>query len=343
MANLNPWLRLLKASFISSLLLLLLACNAQQMQLSGHTMGTTYHISYLPEANSKSDAAIKKAITERLEAIEDSMSTYRKNSEISRFNRLSVGKSLKVSEDFAAVFSLAKQVYQQSGQSFDPSIGPLVNLWGFGPKLTVENFQNTPSESEIAKALAQLQFDKLSMRDSRLKKTADVYLDFSAIAKGYGVDVIAEVLKTHGVKNFMVEIGGEVQTAGHSARGDAWRIGIELPQQFQSDISGTLLLTDTSVATSGDYRNYYEVDGVRYSHTIDPRNGKPVRHKLSSVTVIHDSVALADAFATALTVLGEVEGKALADKLDLKALFIYKTQQGFDAYATQAIKPYLQP
>lgn len=339
----KPLWCLMKASLLGSLLLLLVACKAEQMQLSGHTMGTTYHISYLQEADTKSKATIKKVITARLEAIEDSMSTYRKHSEISRFNQMPVGEILEVSKDFAAVFSMAKQVYQQSDKSFDPSIGPLVNLWGFGPKISVESFHNTPSIEAIAKAQKLLQFNKLKLNGLLLEKTAAVYLDFSAIAKGYGVDVIAQVLKEFGLKNFMVEIGGEVATSGHSSRGDAWRIGIELPAQFTSDISGTLLLTNTHVATSGDYRNYYEVDGVRYSHTIDPRDGKPVHHKLSSVTVIHDSVALADAFATALSVLGEIEGKALADKLGLKALFIFKTEQGFDGYATQAIKPYLQP
>jgi thiamine biosynthesis lipoprotein len=333
-------------------LLFLCACSAKPSneklsyeKISGSTMGTDYHITFAMPANTSVEA-IQQAITERLLLINQSMSTYIPESEIGRFNRSAVGETLTVSQDFVSVLTLAQQVYKDSDGAFDPSIAPLVNLWGFGPQLSVENFKQQPAADKIAQMLAQINFLSLQQSGKQgelLSKTQAISLDFSAIAKGYAVDELALLLDAAGSSNYMVEIGGELKTRGVNPSAKAWRIAIQRPDNIRGESYSVLVLREASVATSGDYRNYFEIEGKRYSHTINPQTGYPVEHKLSSVTVIADNVALADAYATALMVLGEDAGFALAQGLQLAVYMIYHDGEGFAAKFTAPMQAYLQP
>lgn len=296
---------------------------------SGPIMGTAYTVKAigLPAAVSRSEAGAE--IASRLERINQLMSTYLDDSELSRFNRTEAGEWYRVSEETAIVVAAAIGLHRLTGGAFDITVGPLVNLWSFGPDGTPER---VPDDDEIAAAALRCGSDKIDVGlepASLIKSRDDVYVDLSAIAKGFAVDQVAEYLDEIGVTSYMVEVGGEVRARGRKSDGSAWRIGIEAPQlDGGRSLSRAVPLLDGALATSGDYRNYFEVDGVRYSHTIDPRTGRPVRHALASVTVVAESCARADGLATALMVLGPVEGRALAQKNDIAALFLVRTESG---------------
>ena len=315
---------------------LISACqqSPQYGYLEGETMGTSYHIRY--EMPKQADAqSIKASIDQRLKAINDSMSTYQENSVISRFNRLSANEPMTIDADFIKVFNISKQVYSQSSGAFDPTVMPLIETWGFGGKMTVDHLQNPPSEADIEAAKALIDFDSVKLNGNMLSKgKTGVALDFSAVAKGYGVDAIAEVLANqYQINNYMVEIGGEVATSGVNDRHQPWQIAIDAPvadstvstretlkvlrQPLQGPKKGSMYL-----ATSGNYRNAVVFDGVRYSHTIDPIQGRPIVGGAPSVSVVADSVALADAWATALTAMPYPQALETATTLDLAALFI---------------------
>ena len=333
---------LLKASLLIQFsLLFLLGCDSSGYQkFKGSTMGTTYHITAnLTEEHDMS--ALQQDFSRRLEEIERSMSTYWVESEINRFSRSDLNSPLPVSSDFLHVLKISQLIYQQSNSAFNPSVGALVELWGFGSRLSIKQFQSKPSEESIVEAKKKMGFTQIVVEGQKIHKTALAQLDFSAVAKGYAVDELARVLAEQNVTDYMVEIGGEVATKGNSSRGEAWRIGIEAPSRIKGLVMAALTLNDAHIATSGDYRNYYEIDGVRYSHTIDPRTGYPVKHKLASVTVAAKSTAEADAWATALMVLGEDEGFKLAEKLGLSAYFIYRLNEGFESKYTQSMRVYL--
>ncbi|WP_296403455.1 FAD:protein FMN transferase [Psychrobacter sp.] len=299
--------------------------------IQGETMGTSYHISF-QNPKGVEQQEIQQAIDKRLQQINLSMSTYIKDSTISKFNRLGAGESISVDPDFIKVMSDSKQVYAQSGGAFDPTVMPLINLWGFGTVMTAERLQNPPNDSEIAKAKALLDFKGVKLDgDKLIKDKPDVALDFSAIAKGYGVDVIAEVLhKDYKINNYMVEIGGEVSTSGINQKGQSWQIAIDAPI-IDSTVSERYTLaairqpTSTNnmhLATSGNYRNSIVFNGRRYSHTIDPTTGQPIAGGAPSVSVIADTVSLADAWATALTAMPYEKALATATGHHLAVLFV---------------------
>ncbi|CAA0091656.1 FAD:protein FMN transferase [BD1-7 clade bacterium] len=342
-ANVRSFKQLLKASLIIQVsLLFLLGCGSSNkyVNISGATMGTTYHVT-AELLKGASQVQIQAAIDRRLREINQSMSTYIDTSKISEFNRLPVGQSLPIDDDFVDVFQVSRKIYDMSNGAFNPSVGALVDLWGFGPEYRMQDTAKIPSDADIAKARAEMGFADIMLDGNVLTKRTPVHLDFSAVAKGYAVDEIAEVLNQFGITNFMVEIGGEVSTRGNSPRGDYWRIAIEAPDKVREKYPTTLNLHEASIATSGDYRNYYEVDGQRYTHIIDPVSGRPVTHGLTSVTVIADDVAQADAWATALLVLGEDAGFQLAKDVGLAIYMIYHTDGGLDAKYTEAMKDYL--
>ncbi len=306
--------------------------------LHGDTMGTTYQVS-AQVPNDVDLNTLKASIDQRLEAINQSMSTYIEDSEISKFNRLPAGKTLEVSDDFVNVTALAKEIYQQSGGAFDPTVATLVDIWGFGGGSSKSSVKEPPSKVEIKKALAVTGFDKVAIKDNQLSKIANVRLDFSAIAKGYAVDQIAQLLRNENINNFLVEIGGEIVTQGISPRGGPWRVAITAPKSLQSEIS-RLELQDAAMATSGDYRNYFDYQGKRYSHTINPKTGYPVEHRLSSVTVLQETAAASDAWATALLVLGVNKGFELADKEQLPIYMIYRDGNQFSLKYTDNMNRY---
>jgi len=322
----------------------LVSCSNRSLEpvkLSGHTMGTTWSATYRPVPGGPSREAVLQELQSALDAVNHSMSTYRDDSEISRFNRAPVGQWLPVSEQFGAVLSAALAIGKQTGGAYDVTVAPLVNLWGFGPE---GPSSGVPAAVEIRQRLAavgqqQLQLDS---EQSRVKKRAPVTLDFSSIAKGYGVDQLADYLLAQQIRDFLVEVGGEMRLAGQSPRYDNWRIAIERPAAGGRAPALALELSDIAVATSGDYRNFFEVDGQRFSHSIDPRTGYPVAHDLVSVTVLADTAMAADAWATALIVLGGDEAMQVASDHHLAVYFIRRQGEEFIARHTAALMPYLK-
>lgn len=330
----------------------LTACSPKNdyQSIEGQTMGTSYHITF--QGGDQDPAIIQQTIDARLQAVNQSMSTYMPDSTISQFNRLPSGQNIVIDGDFAQVLQDSQHIYQASQHAFDPTVYPLVELWGFGSKMNVERLQAPPSEDSIASTKQLVGLDKVQLSqigsNYQLQKSADgVGLDFSAIAKGYAVDVIANTLKNnYGVVNYMVEIGGEVATSGQNAQGKAWTLGIDTPT-IDSTIENRQTITTISqpkdgtlhIATSGGYRNSLVYNGVRYSHTINPVSGKPVAGNAPSVTVLHDSVALADGWATALTAIPYQEALTLANANQIKAIFVVENadKSGFDIVKTQAL------
>lgn len=312
---------------------------APEVRFSGETMGTTYHVTI---ANPSTSAARwQPAIDTLLERVNDLMSTYRVESELSRVNHGPAGEWIPVSPELHRVLRAAAEVSEWTGGAFDATVGPLVNLWGFGP---VDRGVRLPTAGEIAAARERTGPGLLALRDEPpavRKGRADVYVDLSAIAKGFGVDEVAALLDGRGARNYLVEIGGEVRVRGVNARGGPWRVAVERPDAGVRGFSGVLALTDRAVATSGDYRNYFERDGRRYSHAIDPRTGEPVDHDLALVTVVDTSTMMADGWATGLLVLGPEEGYRLAERFGLAALFVRRTDSGLVAHATPTFTPYL--
>ncbi|WP_457857794.1 FAD:protein FMN transferase [Psychrobacter pulmonis] len=317
-----------------SSVLMLSACQQKPdyNNLSGETMGTSYHISYqLPKG--ADEAAIQVAIDKRLQDINDSMSTYQADSTISKFNQLGKDTPIAIDADFSHVLQASRQVYELSGGAFDPTVMPLIETWGFGSTMTVERLQSPPTALEIAQAKALVDFDSVIQKDDNIYKTKDgVGLDFSAVAKGYGVDVIADVLKnTYQIRNYMVEIGGEVATSGVSAQQQPWQIAIDAPIEGSTVSTRQAMAVirqpinngaSMALATSGNYRNSVVFDGKHYSHTIDPTTGEPIVGGAPSVTVAAETVALADAWATALTAMPYEKALATAKEHDIAALFV---------------------
>lgn len=308
----------------------------QQLRLSGATMGTSYHISVitdLDEVTIDTDQ-LQRELDQLLVEINQAMSTYIPDSEINRLNDVAVDEWTTVSAPLFEVFALSHEVSQLSSGAFDITVRPLIDLWGFG---ATESHDNIPPQNQIADKLKLIgyQYLQLDRNKHQIRKKIPLTLDLSAVAKGYGVDKIAEHLLSKGLHNFLVEIGGELRLSGHNASGVDWRIAIERPDSMLSaTVFKALQLTDIGIATSGDYRNYFEVNGVRYSHTIDPRNGYPITHNLASVTVLDKSAARADAWATAFSVMGAQKALALANAQKITALFIVKVDDTFEAISS---------
>lgn len=304
------------------------------IEISGSKMGTTYHITVIADQLPPSD--IEQQIDHLLSKVDHSMSTYKKDSEISRFNRLNVGQQLEISQEFADVLQISREIWQLSEGAFDPTLGPLVDLWGFGPKATGDLI---PSDQDITAALKKTGFDGVVLKGLTLTKNKPVALDLSAVAKGYAVDIVSNYLEMNALPDYLVEVGGEIRVSGFNSEGMPWRVAIEQPQLLAS-VNKIVGLTDMSIATSGDYRNYFERDGIRYSHTIDPRTGKPIDHNLASVTVLIDSCAEADAWATAFSVLGAQQSIELAEKLDLAMYMLVRQNDQFIASSSRRFKSY---
>ena len=301
----------------------LAACSAPEPSLiSGNTMGTTYSVTIVDDIEKNS---VQSEIEVKLEHINSLMSTYIEDSEISRFNRHNSEEPFEVSPEVIEVLEMALEISEMSGGKFDVTIGPLVNLWGFGP---VEGLQEVPSSIEIEEALARVGMNNLEIAEHSLSKKGDIYVDFSAIAKGYGVDQIAQLLEDRGIENYLVEIGGELRARGLNRRGQRWRIAVEKPALLNRVPYKVLEVKNMSMATSGDYRNYFEADGQHFSHTIDPDTGYPVRHNVVSVTVLHPQAAYADGLATAINVLGADAGLEMAEKHNLAVLVILNSEAG---------------
>ena len=332
-----------KYGFVFLIALFHTGCSpVMEKKFSGQTMGTTYAIKIIVTPSFLGNhPALHDSIHFILDQINQQMSTYLETSEITSFNSASANKWIPVSCDLAQVVKTAKRISEKSNGAFDITVSPLVNVWGFGSQSIR---RNVPEQSIIDSAMALTGHRKCDVRmePPALKKNiAGLSIDLSAIAKGYGVDKVAEYLEQSGVKNYLVEIGGEIRAQGHNAGHVPWRIGIQAPDGG-NHVQKILSIDNFSVATSGDYRNYFESGGVRYSHTIDPRDGRPIRHTLASVTVLHDTCMIADAYATAINVLGPHQGYQLAVQNNLSVLLLIKSQHGFFEKTTPLFEQFLE-
>ncbi|GGO64155.1 FAD:protein FMN transferase [Bowmanella pacifica] len=321
--------------------LLLAACTPAptEVALAGKTMGTTYHIKFVNH-NKLDEQALQAEIDDALVLVNKQMSTYDPESELSRFNQWQSLEPFPLSAQTLKVMREAKRLGEISAGKLDVTVGPLVNLWGFGPKARPEH---VPVQQVIDEAKAQTGLHKLVLQTTSASKTQqDLYVDLSTIAKGYGVDVVAEILEAKGLHDYLVEIGGEMRLSGMKANGSPWRVAIEKPVSSERAVQQIISVGNNAVATSGDYRNYFEEDGVRYSHLIDPTTGYPIQHNLVSVTVVHPSSMTADGLATAINIMGAEKGRVFAEEHNLAVLLITREKDGFKAYNSAEFEPFLQ-
>jgi thiamine biosynthesis lipoprotein len=316
----------------------------KEILLQGRTMGTTYNIKVVATPEHVESLKLHDKIEAVLKQVNQEMSTYIPNSEISLFNKAPSEEAFDISSGFARVLKESIRLGELSNGKLDITVGPLVNLWGFGPEQRPEK---GPSEALLASTLVRVGLKNLHLEGNKLSKgISDLYIDLSTTAKGYGVDIVAELIEANGIDNYLVEIGGEMRLRGFKHTGELWAIAIEKPIQDPSGeqraVHQVIIPKDNAVATSGDYRNYFEADAQRFSHIIDPATGKPINHNLVSVTVIHPSSMTADGLSTTLMVMGTEQGMEFAVENNLAALFIFKTEHGFGEQFTVKFKQYLK-
>ena len=302
-----------------------------ETHLYGPTMGTTYNVKFVP-VEGVNEQEVKQQIDQVLVDINQLMSTYIPDSELSQFNQWNSIDPFDLSPQTIQVLNEAKRLGDISAGLLDVTVGPLVNLWGFGP---LSRPNKIPTDELIKTTQRLVGLEKLTLGPTWASKSiTNLSVDLSTIAKGYAVDQVAELLHTHKIDNFIVEIGGEMRVSGIKASGKTWVIAIEKPEAEQRSIQELISIGNNAVATSGDYRIYYEQDGVRYSHLIDPSTGYPITHNLVSVTVIHPSSMTADGLATALNVMGKDKALAVAKKYDIAVFMITKEKDGFTEYTS---------
>lgn len=330
---------LLRISIILIAIITNTACQSETnyVRLNGFTMGTTYQITL--QSDQQTASMIQQQIDTELLKINQLMSTYIDDSELSSFNQSHSLDCQKLSEETYYVIQNAVEVSEKTQGKFDVTIGPLISEWGFDKKQTNDVI---PSEQIIHQLLQQIGYDKIRIGDGCVQKqTASLSINLSAIAKGYGVDQIASVLKLHNINNYLVEIGGETASGGVNPKATPWRLAIEAPVEQKRQIQQVFTPLGLGVATSGDYRNYFEKDGIRFSHTIDPTTGKPITHNLVSVTVLDSQTMLADAYATAFMVMGAEQTILFAEQYRLPVYLLIKKEKGFEAVYTSAFKKHL--
>jgi len=316
--------------------LLFAGCDVSRapIEISGATMGTQYRVTIARPSGGIDIEALQREIDAELRRINAQMSTYLPDSEISTFNSQNDVDWFEVSPEFASVVKRARRFSEETAGAFDVTVGPLVNRWNFGPH---QASLEMPSDAEVATLAQSVGFRLIEVREeppALRKQRPDVQIDLSAIAKGFAVDRITQLLESRGLKNCLAEIGGEIRARGTKANRAAWTVGIEKPIANARVMQRVVPLRDVALATSGDYRNFIEIDGRRYSHMIDPRTGYPVDHRLASASVIADNCLSADAWATALMVLGPEHGYELAKRQGIPALLIERTEIGFAQRAT---------
>jgi thiamine biosynthesis lipoprotein len=325
------------------LVLALAGCGGRQdalIEISGPTMGTYYAVK-VPRPPAGLDAeALRAGIDEVLEEVNREISTYDPDSELSRLNRNPSTDWIPISPNLNAVLGEGLRISVLSGGTFDITVGPLVNLWGFGPEAQADA---VPQPAQIQAALERVGYRKIALRadpPALRKERPDLYIDLSALGEGYGADRLAAYLDVQGLTDYMIAVAGTIRVRGRNAKGQPWGIAVEAPTAGERIVQRVIPLADGAVSTSGDYRNFFEQGGRRYSHHIDPRTGESVAHRLASATVVMPggpvSAMSADGLATALVVLGEEEGPTLAESSGLAAFFIVREDTGLRELTTPA-------
>ncbi len=290
--------------------------------LNGRTMGTTYVVKYMPTTGGPTLAAVEQAVDAELVEVNAQMSTYIASSELSQFNNSSSTDWIEVSSDLVDIVELACELSAKTDGAFDVTVGPLVDLWGFGPSRSRDS---VPTDKEISDALKRCGVQHLATRSSppAIKKAIpNLRVDLSAIAKGHGVDRVASELERLGIQSYFIEIGGEIRAAGAKGPDSPWRAGVEKPTEEGRELLSAVDLRDEALATSGNYRNFYEADGQKYWHTIDPRTGRPAQAVVLQASIKAKTCAEADAIATAMMVLGK-EGLQLANTNNWDAMLVF--------------------
>jgi thiamine biosynthesis lipoprotein len=314
-------------------------------QLNGYTMGTSYQIQLVEFPDGVTPEELATGVEQLLTELDTGIfSTYAASSELSRFNRHGLNTAFVASARLLEVLLMAQEIAEQSDGAFDITVGPLVNLWGFGPTITPQDKVPDPEQIDMARESIGYQYLDIDPARSEISKRRDLYVDLSAIAKGYAVDQVAAYLDTAGVESYFLEIGGELKIKGLKPGNESWVPAIEAPLDTESRIYEVFFSRgeNIAVAGSGDYRNYFEEAGVRYSHEIDPRSGRPIAHNLAAAYVIDESAARADALATTYMVLGLDDARNLAKAQNQAVYFIFKQAGGdFDEYVSDEFSRYL--
>ena len=302
---------------------------------SGPTMGSTYSIKYVRRSGLPAQADVRVEVEKILADIDRQMSTYRSDSDIERFNALPASRCQAMPTSILELIRVGEQLSVQSDGSYDLTVEPLLNLWGFGPQARGEK---VPTAEALAEARKRVGHQHLRIEGDRLCKDAAVEVDFNSIAAGYAVDMIAARLEAMGIHDYLAEATGELKASGHKADGSPWRIALEEPRDDRQVAERVIAVDGFGLSTSGDYRNYFEQDGQRFSHTFDARSGAPVSHKLASVTVIHPSALMADGLSTLLLILGPERGWDYAEKHDIGAFFVIRADTGFVTRSSHAFE-----
>jgi FAD:protein FMN transferase len=316
---------------------------AEPATLRGTTMGTTYHIKLTAVLQSVAIEKLHAEVEQALAEIDRQMSTYRTDSELSRFNRAEAGEWFPVSAATADVVAAAQSISEKTNGALDVTVGPLVRLWHFGPASKATNGKprefKPPADALLDAARQQVGHQKLVVRTSppALRKEIDgLDVDLSSVASGYAIDRLAQLVRDRGLQDFMIELGGEISAAGSRPDGRPWRVAIERPIAGQREMQSSVSLTDAAIATAGDYQKFFEYEGRHYSHIIDPATGRPIEHGLASVTVVADTCLAADGWDTPLLVLGPQRGFECAEEHGIAALFISRDDDGARVDATSA-------
>jgi thiamine biosynthesis lipoprotein len=330
-----------RGGWLGLLVLLLAGCDRrpEEIAFAGTAFASSYHVKVVDAGAAFSQETGPAAVQALLDELDIVLSTYKPDSELNRLNRQPVGVPFVASAALWQVLAVSKRIYEITEGAFDPTVRPLVDLWGFGP---VDTGDRIPSDAEIAGLKRRLGFDKIELKSGNVVvRRADVTLDLSAIGGGYAADRVAELLEMAGATNYMVEITGEIRVRGHNRDGRSWRLAVERPAEAQGGVAKVLRVTDSGLATSGDYRNYFERDGVRYSHEIDPRSGRPITNNLASITVFTATAAEADALATALMIMGPERARRFGEANDLAMFLVTRERDGFVESYTSQLKSYL--
>jgi len=303
--------------------------------IDGPTMGSTYSIKYVRHADLPAPADVQVEVEKILAEVDQQMSTYRSDSDIERFNALPANRCQKMPAPILELVRVGEQLSVQSEGSFDLTVEPLLNLWGFGPQAREEK---VPTAQALAEVRQRVGHGHLRIDGDQLCKDAAVEVDFNSIAAGYAVDRIAARLEALGIRNYLAEATGELKAAGRKLDGSPWRIALEEPRDDQQVAERIIAVDGYGLSTSGDYRNYFVQGGQRFSHTFDARTGAPVSHTLASVTVIHPSALMADGLSTLLLILGPERGWDYAEKHDIGAFFVIRADTGFVTRSSHAFE-----
>jgi thiamine biosynthesis lipoprotein len=332
--------------FLVFVIVYLAACSQEprELRFGGEVMGTSYSIKVVEGGalDFNDDRLLdrtQRSVADVLDRVDRALSTYKPESELMRFNRSDVGAEFEMGAEMRDVTHLSLDILRASGGYFDPSIGPLVSAWGFGAESSTE----LPSQEHVESLLSQagMRFLEIGL-DEKIRKIGVGFIDYSAIAKGYGVDQAAQALESMGFTNFLVEVGGEVRVSGTNAVGGSWRLGIEQPDILGRKAYNVAHLKDVAMATSGDYRNFIDGPEGRYSHTINPLTGYPVSSEIASVSVVMKDCASADAWATALLAMGKDQALEYSADKQIAAFFIFRESNGFSSFASEQMKQYLR-